>query len=105
MLCYNFSFECKVCLSPEERNHVDSIEWDWAGLESKGLTLIEYTEHILVSPEDQSLKIYNLRQENTGQYKCRLGEALTAPYFLTVANNSINMSAVICILFSKHYLI
>lgn len=50
---------------------------------------------MLLTPEDQSLKIYNLKQENTGQYKCRLGEALTAPYFLTVANNSINMSVVI----------
>lgn len=89
-----FRFECKVCLSPEERNHADSIEWDWAGLDSKGLVPIEHTEHILVSPDDQSLKIYSLRQENTGQYICRLGEALTTPYFLTVANNSIKMSPV-----------
>lgn len=83
-----------MCLSPEERNHADSIEWDWGGLDSKGLTQIEYTEHILLSPEDQSLKIYNLKQENTGQYMCRLGETLTSPYFLTVANSSTNMSAV-----------
>lgn len=89
-----FRFECKICLNPDEKHNADAIEWDWAKVESKGLTPIEYTEHMLLSPDDQSLKIYNLQQENTGQYICRLGDALTAPYFLTVANSSINMSVV-----------
>lgn len=82
-------------MSPDESDNIDSVEWDWAGLNSKSLTPIEYTEHILLTPEDHNLKIYNLNDENTGQYICRLGEALTAPYFLTVVNNSINISAVI----------
>lgn len=81
-------------MSPEEKDNTEAIEWDWAKLDSKSLTPIEYTEHMLLSPEDQSLKIYNLHKENAGQYMCRLGEALTAPYFLTVANSSINMSVV-----------
>lgn len=81
-------------MSPEESTNKDLITWEWAGLNSKELEPVEYTEHILSSPEDQSLQIYNLQDEHTGQYMCKLGETLTAPYFLTVANSSTNMSEV-----------
>lgn len=94
-------FECKICLSPNERNNKEAIVWHWASLDSEALDPVEYTEHILLSPDDQSLQIYNLQVDNSGQYICELGEALTVPYFLTVINSSVNVSGV-CYLYTSH---
>ncbi|XP_050294336.1 uncharacterized protein LOC126734672 isoform X2 [Anthonomus grandis grandis] len=82
------SFDCKICLSPSENHNKDSITWDWAPIEAASMNPIEYTEHILLSPEDRSLKIYNLKSEHSGQYSCRMETTAVAPYFLTVVNIS-----------------
>ncbi|KAF7286903.1 hypothetical protein GWI33_003170 [Rhynchophorus ferrugineus] len=77
---------CKICLSPSERGTIESVVWEWAHEEATVLSPIVPSEHILVSPEDKILQIYNLGSENTGQYVCRLGQTFAAPYFLTVVN-------------------
>lgn len=91
-------FECNICLNPNEQSNKEAIVWHWASLDSEGLEPVEYTEHILLSPDDQSLQIYNLQEEHTGQYICELGDALTVPYFLTVINSSVSVSGV-CFLY------
>lgn len=80
------SLECKLCLSPQETIQIDSVEWFWAGNQTKKLKPIEYTENILLSPTDRSLQIYNLHKDQTGQYICRIGKAEAPPYFLTVVD-------------------
>lgn len=55
---------------------------------------LEYDEHILVTPEDKTLEMYHLQEKQTGQYMCKLGTALTAPYFLSVVNNTENVNIV-----------
>lgn len=82
------SFDCKICLSPKERLNYESVEWFFGALSSKHSNPIEYTENILLSPEDKTLSLYNLKESHTGQYICKLGKSLTAPYFLTVINSS-----------------
>ncbi|CAH1176230.1 unnamed protein product [Phaedon cochleariae] len=82
----NIKLACKICLSPEEISTIDSVTWEWAPVHGKHLELIEFTENIFESPEDKILHIYNLQIEHSGQYICRLGESLTAPYFLTVVD-------------------
>lgn len=83
--------ECKICVNPLESQNKESVVWEWAAVEDEVLSPIEYTEHILVSPEDRTLQMYNLKSENTGQYMCKLGESVVAPYFLTVINISENI--------------
>ncbi|XP_066249514.1 Ig-like V-type domain-containing protein FAM187A [Euwallacea similis] len=78
--------ECKICLSPLDSKNKESITWEWATKDDEGFSLVEYSEHILLAPEDRSLQIFNLRDEHTGQYMCKLGESTTTPYFLTVIN-------------------
>lgn len=80
--------ECKICLSPLERGSMDSVTWEWAAEKADLLSPVEYSEHILLSPEDRSLQVFNLNTEHTGQYSCKLGQAVVAPYFLTVVNIS-----------------
>ncbi|XP_066151045.1 Ig-like V-type domain-containing protein FAM187A isoform X2 [Euwallacea fornicatus] len=80
------TMECKICLSPLENKNKESITWEWAAKNSETLSPVEYSEHVLLAPEDRSLQIFNLRDEHTGQYICKLGESITTPYFLTVIN-------------------
>lgn len=81
---YSVKLNCEVCLSPKERENSNLIEWYFAGENDTSLEPIEYTEYVFLEPEDKTLHLYNMKEENTGQYLCRLGNALIAPYFLTV---------------------
>nr|CAI5833635.1 unnamed protein product [Callosobruchus analis] len=85
---HNIKLMCKMCISPQERHKTDAIVWEWASQDAKKFQPIDLTEHIVISPEDKTLHLYNLQMEQTGQYICRLGESLTAPYFLTILNVS-----------------
>ncbi|VEN61614.1 unnamed protein product [Callosobruchus maculatus] len=85
---HNIKLMCKMCISPQERHKTDAILWEWAPQEAKKFQPIDLTEHVVISPEDKTLHLYNLQMDQTGQYICRLGESLTAPYFLTVLNVS-----------------
>ncbi|XP_060536063.1 Ig-like V-type domain-containing protein FAM187A [Cylas formicarius] len=82
------TLECKICLSPLQTRQIDSIIWEWAAVNEQNFQPLEFTEYIILNPEDKSLHIYNLKEENTGQYICRLGKSSTAPYFLTVIETS-----------------
>lgn len=50
--------------------------------------MIEYGEHVLLSPEDKVLQLYNLKQENSGQYLCKVGDTVMSAHFLEVVNDS-----------------
>lgn len=95
--CYlssHFRLECKICLNPSERDKLDSIEWDYGHIGSDYISSVEFNEHIFISPEDKTLHIYNLNEGNSGQYVCRIGQTITAPYFLTVTKISENLTEV-----------
>lgn len=81
-----FRFECKVCLGPSELADSDSIEWFYSldEFDNKLLLPIDITEHVLISPTDKTLHMYNLQPEQSGQYVCKLHNMTSAPYFLTV---------------------
>lgn len=79
--------ECKVCLSPSESDNMELVEWYFGSEDSEKLLPIDITEHILVSPQDKTLHLYNLAVEQTGQYVCQLNGQLTAPYFVTVVSD------------------
>ncbi|KAL1501934.1 hypothetical protein ABEB36_007161 [Hypothenemus hampei] len=82
------TMDCKICLNPLEFKDKDAIVWEYASPTDDSLAPLEYDEHILMSPQDRSLQIFNLHLEHTGQYVCKLGQSATAPYFLTVVNIS-----------------
>ncbi|XP_044744457.1 Ig-like V-type domain-containing protein FAM187A [Coccinella septempunctata] len=79
--------DCAICLSPENMNDIHKVEWRSAMKGKSSLQPVEFDEHILVSPVDKALMMYNLKLEQTGQYMCSLGQSLTAPYFLTVVKS------------------
>ncbi|XP_045468451.1 Ig-like V-type domain-containing protein FAM187A [Harmonia axyridis] len=79
--------ECGICLSPEDVNDMHKVEWHSGLKDETMLQPVELDEHILVSPVDKALMMYNLRLEQSGQYMCSLGQSLTSPYFLTVVKS------------------
>ncbi|CAH0550924.1 unnamed protein product [Brassicogethes aeneus] len=75
---------CKICLSPIDQERGNTIVWEWAAEGQKHMEQVDLNDNILISPHDKTLMLYNLQKDQTGQYKCKLGETLTLPYFLTV---------------------
>lgn len=67
---------------------INGIEWEWSGLGSKELQPVTPNEKIFISPEDKTLLMYNLDEDQSGQYKCKMGQTLTVPYFLTVVQSN-----------------
>ncbi|XP_065171309.1 uncharacterized protein [Atheta coriaria] len=80
----HIKFQCNFCLSPPEAEKIDTIEWYFGEVGQSYLSIVFYNEHILLSPEDKTLHIYNLKQEHSGQYVCILGDSATVPYYLNV---------------------
>lgn len=75
-------------------DNAESVEWEFGTIDDDYLSPIEFTEHIMVSPEDKSLTIYNIQEENSGQYVCRIGQTMTAPVYLTVIKANQNFTEV-----------
>lgn len=98
-ITYFIRFECKICLSPREEEDIESVEWEFAGLDDQFLSPIEYTDNIFLSPKTKTLQLFNLQPDHTGQYKCKLGDTLTAPYLLTVGNVSEELNEVVLVFF------
>ncbi|XP_057655433.1 uncharacterized protein LOC130893390 [Diorhabda carinulata] len=91
----NVKLECKICVSPLEAELMELVVWQWAAKDGLHLEPVEFHENIILSPKEKTLHIYNLDSTHSGQYMCTLGEAATAPYFLTVISvNDSNFDAV-----------
>jgi hypothetical protein len=43
---------------------------------------------MLLSPQDEVLHMYNLQEENSGLYLCKVAQTVMAAYFLEVVNDS-----------------
>ncbi|XP_050515154.1 uncharacterized protein LOC114327817 [Diabrotica virgifera virgifera] len=82
----NVKLSCKICISPQEKDNIESVVWEWAPIGGKHLEPVELHENTVLSPEEKTLHLYNLDSTHSGQYMCTLGEAATIPYFLTVVN-------------------
>jgi hypothetical protein len=80
--------DCKVCISPAETDTLEDITWFYSPILSNESTMVEYGEHVLLSPEDKLLHIYHLQQENSGQYLCMVGHTVMASYFLEVVSDN-----------------
>lgn len=82
--------ECKICVSPSELYTIESINWFHNSTENETLSNIpiDSTEHIIISPADRSLSIFNVKSDQAGFYWCKLEDTNSAPYYLYVANDS-----------------
>ncbi|CAG9858446.1 unnamed protein product, partial [Phyllotreta striolata] len=80
----SIKLECRICISPLEKENKELIQWEWAPIEGKHLEPVDYNENIVISPKDKTLHLYNLETSHSGQYMCLLGESSTTPYFLTI---------------------
>jgi hypothetical protein len=83
-----FRLDCKVCISPAEMNTIEDVTWFYSSIPPNGTVMVEYGEHVLLSPEDKVLHMYNLKQENSGQYLCKVGNTVMTPYFLEVVSDT-----------------
>ena len=81
-----FRLDCKACISPATMNRNQDVTWFYSSIPSSGMVMVEYDNHVLLS-QDKVLHMYNLRQENSGQYLCKVGNTVMAPYFLEVVND------------------
>lgn len=69
-------------------NTIEGVTWFYSSIPPNGTVMIEYGEHVLLSPEDKVLHMYNLKQENSGQYLCKVGDTVMSAHFLEVVNDS-----------------
>lgn len=69
-------------------NTIEGVTWFYSSVPPNGTVKIEYGEHVLLSPEDKVLHMYNLNQENSGQYLCKVGDTVMSAHFLEVVNDS-----------------
>nr|CAD7571066.1 unnamed protein product [Timema californicum] len=81
-------FGSKVCVSPAEAEDPDEVTWMHHTKSMNSTQPVQFGEHTLVSPEDKMLHLYNLQQTDSGQFLCKMGNAVTASYFLHVVNDS-----------------
>jgi len=68
-------------------NTKEDVTWFYSSIPPSGFVKIEYDDHVLLS-QDKVLHMYNLKQENSGQYLCTAGHTVMAPYFLEVVNDN-----------------
>lgn len=68
-------------------NTKEDVTWFYRPIPPSGIVKVEYNDHVLLS-QDKVLCMYNLKQENSGQYLCKIGHTVMAPYFLEVVNNN-----------------
>lgn len=61
--------------------------WFYSSIPPTGMVVVEYGDHVLLS-QDKVLHMYNLKRENSGQYLCKVGHTVMAPYFLEVVNDN-----------------
>ncbi|XP_063238184.1 Ig-like V-type domain-containing protein FAM187A [Bacillus rossius redtenbacheri] len=78
---------CKACISPAD--DPSEAVWLYQGYaEGERARPVALGESALASREDRSLLLFNLRAAQSGQFLCQAGGAVTASYFLHVANSS-----------------
>lgn len=82
-----FRLDCKACISPATMNTKEDVTWFYSSIPPNGFVKVEYDDHVLLS-QDKVLHMYNLKQENSGQYLCKVGHTVMAPYFLEVVNDN-----------------
>lgn len=82
-----FRLDCKACISPATMNTKEDVTWFYSSIPPSGIIKVEYDDHVLLS-QDKVLHMYNLKQENSGQYLCKVGHTVMAPYFLEVVNDN-----------------
>jgi hypothetical protein len=68
-------------------NTKEDVMWFYSSIPSSGIVKVEYDDHVLLS-QDKVLHMYNLKQENSGQYLCMVGHTVMAPYFLEVVHDN-----------------
>lgn len=82
-----FRLDCKACISPATTNRNEDVMWFYSSIPPSGMVMVEYGDHVLLS-QDKALHMYNLKRENSGQYLCKVGHTVMAPYFLEVVNDN-----------------
>jgi hypothetical protein len=82
-----FRLDCKACISPATMNTKEDVTWFYSSIPPSGIVKVEYDDHVLLS-QNKVLHMYNLKQENSGQYLCKVGQTVMAPYFLEVVNDN-----------------
>jgi hypothetical protein len=68
-------------------NTNEDVTWFYSSIPPSGIVKVEYDDHVLLS-QDKVLHMYNLKQENSGQYLCKVGHTVMASYFLEVVNDN-----------------
>jgi hypothetical protein len=69
-------------------NTMSGVTWFHSSIPPNGTDMIEYGEHVLLSPEDKVLHMYNLKAEDSGQYLCKVGDTVMSAHFLEVVKES-----------------
>lgn len=80
--------DCPICISPAEVHTIESVEWFYNSTNDANMTNypVDVTEHILISPDDKALTMYNIQTDRKGLYWCTMIDTRSAPYFLDIAD-------------------
>ncbi|XP_011644003.1 Ig-like V-type domain-containing protein FAM187A [Pogonomyrmex barbatus] len=77
--------ECKICISPIEM-HMTLIEWHFNRTSESGNTesMLQDTDHIVNSPDNRYIVIYNVKLEQAGIYWCEIENTMGSVYYLYI---------------------
>ncbi|XP_018367534.1 PREDICTED: Ig-like V-type domain-containing protein FAM187A [Trachymyrmex cornetzi] len=90
------TLECQICISPLEMYTTSLIEWYFnssssssssSSKSSKVKNTLHNGNHIVNSPDNRYIIMYNVKLEQAGSYWCEVGHTVGSIYYLHVDSN------------------
>ncbi|XP_070518803.1 uncharacterized protein, partial [Cardiocondyla obscurior] len=83
-----YSLKCQICISPMETHGTPLIKWYFNNSKSCGIKkILQYTDHVINSPDNRNIIIYSVKLEQAGIYWCEVGDTIGSIYYLYVDND------------------
>ncbi|XP_011704323.1 PREDICTED: uncharacterized protein LOC105459770 isoform X2 [Wasmannia auropunctata] len=82
--------KCQICISPMEMRVTSLIEWYFNSSSNKSnsaKSTLQNRDHIVNSPDNRYIIIYNVKLEEAGTYWCEVGDTIGSVYYLHVESN------------------
>ncbi|XP_072750474.1 uncharacterized protein [Anoplolepis gracilipes] len=82
----SITMKCQICTSPVEMHMVNLIKWYFNNSNTNGTVqnTVQNTNHILNSPDNQYIIMYNVKIEQAGAYWCEMGDTMGLTHYLHI---------------------
>ncbi|XP_070163432.1 Ig-like V-type domain-containing protein FAM187A [Polyergus mexicanus] len=82
----SITLKCQICISPMDMHMVNLIKWYFnsSSTNSTVKNIIQNTNHIFNSPDNQYIIMYNVKLEQAGIYWCEMGDTVGLIHYLHI---------------------